>query len=86
MDDPFIRTYMEDKLKKVRTPVLQQLVEPYTDIGIPFVSSVLDVPEKEVREILMSLILDGQIDFTINEMDGLLLKGGSANERKLYKD
>lgn len=40
MDDPFIRNYIEDLLKNVRTQVLLKLIKPYTRIRIPFISKV----------------------------------------------
>lgn len=85
MDDPFIRNYMEDLLKKVRTQVLLKLIKPYTKIGIPFISKELNVPEKDVTELLVSLILDSRIDGHIDEMNRYLLRGDSANGRKLHK-
>ncbi|CAN6827569.1 unnamed protein product, partial [Brassica oleracea] len=85
MDDPFIRNYMEDLLKKVRTQVLLKLIKPYTKIGIPFISKELNVPEKDVTELLVSLILDSRIDGHIDEINRYLLRGDSANGRKLHK-
>ncbi|OAY72989.1 COP9 signalosome complex subunit 2 [Ananas comosus] len=38
MDDPFIRNYIEDLLKNIRTQVLLKLIKPYTRIRIPFIS------------------------------------------------
>ena len=40
MDDPFIRTYIDDVLKNIRTQVLVQLIKPYTRIQIKFISKV----------------------------------------------
>ena len=40
MDDPFIRNYIEDLLRNIRTQVLIKLIKPYTTIRIPFVSKV----------------------------------------------
>lgn len=42
MDDPFIRNYIEDLLKNIRTQVLLKLIKPYTRIRIPFISKVID--------------------------------------------
>ena len=44
MDDPFIRIYIEDLLKNIRTQVLLRLIKPYTRIRIPFVSKVRNSP------------------------------------------
>ncbi|WJX73464.1 COP9/signalosome complex subunit Csn2 [Trifolium repens] len=40
MDDPFIRNYIEDLLKNIRTQVLLKLIKPYTRIRIPFISKI----------------------------------------------
>lgn len=40
MDDLFIRNYIEDLLKNVRTQVLLKLIKPYTRIRIPFIAKV----------------------------------------------
>jgi len=44
MDDPFIRNYIEDLLKNIRTQVLLKLIKPYTRIRIPFISKVIMFP------------------------------------------
>ncbi|KAG5629030.1 hypothetical protein H5410_000747 [Solanum commersonii] len=72
MDDPFIRNYIEDLLRKVRTQVLLKLIKPYTRIRIPFISKELNVPEKDVEDLLVSLILDNRIDGHIDQVNGLL--------------
>ncbi len=100
-DDPFIRNYIEDLLKKIRTqvgdwhdspdgaPVLlghvseacssrpQQfwcmqvvlkLIQPYTRIRIPFVSQQLNIPEYDVEQLLVALILDSRIQGHIDQV------------------
>ncbi|KAG5517264.1 hypothetical protein RHGRI_037877 [Rhododendron griersonianum] len=75
MDDPFIRNYIEDLLKNVRTQVLLKLIKPYTRIRIPFISKELNVPEKDVEELLVSLILDNRIHGHIDQVNRLLERG-----------
>ncbi len=41
--------------------VVLKLIQPYTRIRIPFVSKQLNIPETEVEQLLVSLILDGRI-------------------------
>jgi len=41
---PFIRNYIEDLLKNIRTQVLLGLIKPYTRIRIPFISKVSPPP------------------------------------------
>jgi COP9 signalosome complex subunit 2 len=40
MGDPFIRTYIDDVLRTIRTQVLIKLIKPYTSIEIAFISKV----------------------------------------------
>eukprot|EP00897_Mesotaenium_endlicherianum_P009745 jgi/Mesen1/879/ME000115S00004 len=72
MDDPFIRNYIEDLLKNIRTQVLLKLIKPYTRIRIPFVSKELNIPEKDVEQLLVSLILDSRISGYIDQVNQLL--------------
>jgi COP9 signalosome complex subunit 2 len=84
MDDPFIRNYIEDLLKNVRTQVLLKLIKPYTRIRIPFISKELNVPEKDVEELLVSLILDNRIHGHIDQVNRLLERGDSSKGMKKY--
>ncbi|CAL9092849.1 unnamed protein product, partial [Musa acuminata var. zebrina] len=72
MDDPFIRNYIEDLLKNIRTQVLLKLIKPYTRIRIPFISKELNVPEKDVEQLLVSLILDNHIQGHIDQVNRVL--------------
>jgi COP9 signalosome complex subunit 2 len=72
MDDPFIRDYIEDLLKNIRTQVLLKLIKPYTRIRIQFISESLHIPEKDVEALLVSLILDGRVFGLIDQKNQLL--------------
>nr|GMD12867.1 COP9 signalosome complex subunit 2 [Ipomoea batatas] len=84
MDDPFIRNYIEDLLRNVRTQVLLKLIKPYTRIRIPFISKELNVPEKDVEELLVSLILDNRIQGHIDQVNRLLERGDRSKGMKKY--
>ncbi|EIE26723.1 PCI-domain-containing protein [Coccomyxa subellipsoidea C-169] len=71
-DDPFIRNYIEDLLKKIRTQVVLKLIQPYTRIRIPFVSQQLNIPEYDVEQLLVALILDSRIQGHIDQVNQLL--------------
>ena len=45
-----------------------KLIQPYTRIRIPFVSKELNIPEADVEQLLVSLILDGRIDGLIDQV------------------
>ncbi|KAH9305249.1 hypothetical protein KI387_009653, partial [Taxus chinensis] len=75
MDDPFIRNYIKDLLKNIRTQVLLKLIKPYTCIRIPFISKELNIPEKDVEQLLVSLILDNRVHGHIDQINQLLELG-----------
>ncbi|KAI3694444.1 hypothetical protein L1987_77409 [Smallanthus sonchifolius] len=84
MDDPFIRNYIEDLLKNIRTQVLLKLIKPYTRIRIPFISKELNVPEADVEQLLVSLILDNRIQGHIDQVNKLLERGDRSKGMKKY--
>ncbi|MQL90215.1 hypothetical protein Taro_022791, partial [Colocasia esculenta] len=100
MDDPFIRNYIEDLLKNIRTQVLLKLIKPYTRIRIPFISKVsrclfsdvdylavhteLNVPEKDVEQLLVSLILDNRINGHIDQVNRLLEHSDRSKGTRKY--
>jgi COP9 signalosome complex subunit 2 len=84
MDDPFIRNYIEDLLKNIRTQVLLKLIKPYTRIRIPFISQELNVPEKDVEQLLVSLILDNRIQGHIDQVNKLLERGDRSKGMRKY--
>ncbi|KAK9728066.1 COP9/signalosome complex subunit Csn2 [Basidiobolus ranarum] len=69
MDDPFIRTYIDDVLRNIRTQVLINLIKPYTRIEIPFISKQLNIPEQDVEDLLVALILDNRISGRIDQIN-----------------
>lgn len=68
MGDDFIRDYIEDLLKNIRTQVLTKLIKPYTRITIPFISTELNIPEPDVEALIVSLILDNRIEAKIDQV------------------
>ncbi|KAK4581255.1 hypothetical protein RGQ29_024789 [Quercus rubra] len=84
MDDPFIRNYIEDLLKNIRTQVLLKLIKPYTRIRIPFISKELNVPEQDVEQLLVSLILDNRIHGHIDQVNRLLERWDRSKGTKKY--
>eukprot|EP01104_Vermistella_antarctica_P020845 TRINITY_DN9107_c0_g1_i1.p1 TRINITY_DN9107_c0_g1~~TRINITY_DN9107_c0_g1_i1.p1 ORF type:complete len:448 (-),score=157.92 TRINITY_DN9107_c0_g1_i1:166-1509(-) len=73
MADPFIRLYIEDLLKSIRTQVLLKTLKPYTRIRLPFISRQLNIPEKDVETLVVSLILDRKILGKIDQVNSLLI-------------
>jgi PCI domain len=75
MDDEFIRAYVEDLLRAIRTQVLRRFIRPYERITLSAIATALnDIPMREVENLLVHMILDGSLD---GYMDG--------TSRVLYK-
>lgn len=84
MDDPFIRQYVEDLLRKIRTQVLLKLIQPYTRVRLPFISRALHIPEADVEQLLVSLILDNRIQGHVDQVNQLLEVGDKAQGMTKY--
>lgn len=89
MDDPFIREYIQDLLKNIRTEVLIKLIKPYSRVRIPFISEQLKIPEADVESLLVSCILDKSIDGRIDQIDRVVVldpqQGGTEKYRSMDK-
>jgi len=72
MNDPFIRTYMDDVIKNIRSQVLIRLIKPYTRIKLSFASKKLNISHQEVEELLINLILDKKINGYIDQINQIL--------------
>jgi COP9 signalosome complex subunit 2 len=72
LDDPFMKDYIDDLLKNIRTQVLLKLLSPYTKIRIPFISSELNITSKDVEDLMVGLILDNKIRGRIDQVHQLL--------------
>lgn len=84
MDDPFIRDYIEELLKNIRTQVLIKLIRPYTRIEIPFISKELNISSVEVENLLVALILDGKIHGLIDQVNQRLELLAHSEDSKKY--
>lgn len=69
MGDPFIKLYMDDILRTMRTQVLLKAIAPYTRVTLPYVASELNgIPVTDVEDLLVSLILDGKVEGKIDQV------------------
>ena len=75
MSDPFIRLYIEDLMRSVRTQVILQLIKPYRSVTLEFMVNQLGsgISSNEVEDLLVRLILDEKIDGLIDQQQGRLL-------------
>jgi len=79
LEDTFIQDYISDLLRNIRTQVLLKMLKPYTKIKISFLSEELNIPSKEVEELMVGLILDAKIQGRIDQVNQLLEQEGSKS-------
>ncbi len=59
--------------------VVLKLIQPYTRIRIPFVSQQLNIPEYDVEQLLVALILDSRIQGHIDQVHLRILHTPSSS-------
>jgi len=85
MDDTFIRSYIGELLRSLRTSYLIDLIKPYTRLELSFLAKQLNVEIAEVEELLIGLILEGKVDGRIDQVGMRLeLDRAQAIEKKRY--
>lgn len=72
MGDSFIRFFMDDLLREMRTQFLLELIKPYTRIRMAFMAKELNITANEVESLLVDLILDSKIVGKIDQVNQLL--------------
>jgi len=86
LDDPFMKDYIDDLLKNIRTQVMLKILSPYTKIRIQFVSQELNIAPKEVEDLMVGLILDSKIRGRIDQVNQLLeLETSKSNAYWKYR-
>jgi len=68
MGDQFIKENIESLLRLIRTQVLVKLIKPYTRVKLSSLADELNIEFKEVETLLITCILDGQIQGKINQV------------------
>ncbi|KAF7968928.1 hypothetical protein HWV62_28812 [Athelia sp. TMB] len=68
MDDNFIRSYIGDLLRSLRTYYLIDLIKPYTRLELSFLAKQLNVEIHEVEDLLIGLILEGKVEGRIDQV------------------
>ena len=72
MDDDFVREYVNDLLKNIRTQVLVKVIQPYTRVKISFIATQLKISKVEVEALLVSCVLDGKVSGKIDQINDVL--------------
>ncbi|KAJ6623092.1 PCI domain-containing protein [Mycena sp. CBHHK59/15] len=85
MDDSFIRAYIGELLRSLRTQYLIDLIKPYTRLELSFLAKQLNVETNEVEELLIGLILEGKVEGRIDQVGMRLeLDRKQSLEKKRY--
>jgi COP9 signalosome complex subunit 2 len=87
MEDEFIREYVSELRRTIRKQVLLQVVQPYTRISLRALAVQLNgISVKEIETLLVSLILDGEVDGKIDQVQGILEKSVKIGQRSHADD
>jgi COP9 signalosome complex subunit 2 len=86
MDDPFIKMYIDDVLRNIRTQVLLQAIRPYRTITLDYLSRQLGVgiTKEEVESLLVLLILDEKIKGRLDQLNQVLEVDNGQDQRQGY--
>jgi COP9 signalosome complex subunit 2 len=85
MDDNFIRSYIGELLRSLRTQYLIDLIKPYTRLELSFLAKQLNVEREEVEDLLIALILEGKVEGRIDQVGMRLeLDSKQSLEKKRY--
>jgi len=85
MDDNFIRSYIGELLRSLRTQYLIDLIKPYTRLELSFLAKQLNVDREEVEDLLIALILEGKVEGRIDQVGMRLeLDSKQSLEKKRY--
>ncbi|GAA5955376.1 hypothetical protein JCM3765_006759 [Sporobolomyces pararoseus] len=86
MGDPFIREYIDDVLRSLRTQWILDIIKPYNRIEIAYLARQLSIPDEQVEDIVVALILDEKIQGRIDQVTGRLeLEQLTALETRRYQ-
>jgi len=71
-EDPFIRDYVPELLTMIQTKVLLRLLQAYSSLRIQYIATELNISEKNVEELAVTLILDEKIRGKIDQVNKVL--------------
>lgn len=72
--DDFIRQFVSELLRTIRTQVICNFLRPYRRIPLAAIATALnDISVQEVESLLVNLILDGNVKGKIDATEGILI-------------
>lgn len=73
--DDFMVEFLPQLYINLRTQLLIKQIQPYTAVRLPFLAQMLDIKEDEVESMLVSLVLDKQIEAKIDQLNRRVIVG-----------
>ena len=83
LDDPFIAENIDEVTRNMRTKGVLKLIAPYTRMRLSWIARHLKISEPEVQDILGFLIIDGKINGTIDQREGILEVRSDADAERV---
>lgn len=83
LDDPFIAENIDEVTRNMRTKGVVKLIAPYTRMKLSWIAKQLRIPEPEIQDILSFLIVDGKINGTLNQKEGVLEMKSEADMERI---
>jgi len=87
LDDEVIQTYLPAVRKTLKKHIFLDLVKPYINLSMGFVEQQLQLSKAEAEDLIVELILDGDVDATIDQISSVLLvknTPGSTEANRKY--
>jgi COP9 signalosome complex subunit 2 len=85
--DDFIRQFVSELLRTIRTQVICNFLRPYRRIPLAAIATALnDISVQEVESLLVNLILDGNVKGKIDATEGILIMDSYSKAPVVAKD
>lgn len=81
--DPFIAENIDEVTRNMRTKGVVKLIAPYTRMKLSWIAKQLKISEPEVQDIIGFLIVDGKINGTVNQQEGVLEIASDADVERI---
>jgi len=82
--DPMVASYIPPLQRLVQKDVFLELAKPYANISLPFVAQKIMATPEETENLIVEMILDGQIQGTIDQTAGVIYIRSPKTARDFY--
>mmetsp|Transcript_84498 Transcript_84498/g.204878 ORF Transcript_84498/g.204878 Transcript_84498/m.204878 type:complete len:541 (+) Transcript_84498:222-1844(+) len=71
-EEPFIAHYLAELIFQTRVEALRTLIQPYSAVRLEFLAQKLNMDMPSVERLVVQLVLDGSLAWTLDQMTGCL--------------